>query len=112
MAEPQAEGQMRPRASPASQREDIGAPQLPVGRSPLLPGISFLPASTLAKAAGALGKAGSLIPGPSGDIVREQKGKRRVRPFAHCALSPCANTAQHFHCQPRGARGGRSRHTA
>ena len=112
MAEPQAEGQMQPQASPTSQGEDISAPQLPAGKSPLHPGTSFPPASTLAKAAGALGKAGSLIPGPSRDIVPGQKGKWRVRPFAHCALSPCANTPQHFHCQARGARGGRSRHTA
>lgn len=70
------------------------------------------PPPSLARAAGALGKAVPLIPRPSGDIVRGQKAKRRVRPFAHCALSPCANTAQRFHCRWRGARGGRSRHTA
>lgn len=112
MAGPQAEGQMQPQASPASRCEDISAPQLPAGKSPLHPGTSFPPTSILAKAAGALGKAGSLIPGPSRDIVQGQKGKRCVRPFAHCALSPCANTAQHFHCQPCEARGGCSRHTA
>lgn len=81
MSELQAEGQTQPQASPASQYEDISAPLLPAGKFPLHPGTSFPPASTLARAACALGKAGSLIPGPSGYIVRGRKESGASGPF-------------------------------
>lgn len=105
-------GRCSPRQALRPSVRILVSPWHPADKSLLHPGTSFPPSSTLAKAVCALGKAGSLIPGPNRDIVRGQKGKQCVRPFAHCALSLFANTAQHFHCQPCGARGGCSRHTA